>query len=131
MNTILALITLLSSLVSSCIYTETGKLTYYNPGVMEQVYRNRLLWNHVEPCPECIGMMAVKDCKQLGALAYISLIRGSTTEITGPYLIVDCSNRSHLSGHIKTKLIGEVDYQTAKEFDMDGPLYNVTIYVYK
>ena len=48
-----------------------GSVTYYAPGVMERVYTNRLSWNHVEPCEECIGMIAVLDREHIGKRAWL------------------------------------------------------------
>ena len=38
---------------------------------MERVYTNRLSWNHVEPCEECIGMIAVLDREHIGKRAWL------------------------------------------------------------
>lgn len=75
---------LLSTLVGLALH---GSVTYYSPGVMEVTYANRLAWGHVEPCANCVGKIAVLDCKKLGQHAYMT-IKG---RIIGPLLVADCA----------------------------------------
>jgi hypothetical protein len=98
--------------------TITGHVTYYAPGVMERVYANRLAWGHVQPCPACVGMVAVPDCRRLGER--VTLQRpGRGPE--GPFLVVDC-------GRLMTPgRIAEVDWPTARRWRMAGPLPGVTL----
>lgn len=41
------------------LITLTGSVTYYDPGVMEATYVNRLAMRHVTPCEACIGYVAI------------------------------------------------------------------------
>ena len=66
----------------------TGCVTYYADGVFDEVYQNRLAFGHVEPCPQCIGLVAVLDRQYVGQLAYLTR-PGEAEE--GPFLIADCA----------------------------------------
>jgi hypothetical protein len=97
-----------------------GEITYYAPGVMQQVYSNRLVWRHVAPCARCVGMIALADARQLGRHAYITR-PGLPTE--GPYLVTD-------AGTFRTPgRIAEVDHGTAHRWGMRGPVQDVTVFV--
>ncbi len=116
MNLILSLVTLAGSL--------TGEVTYYADGVMEAVYANRLKWDHVEPCPDCIGMVALLDRANVGRQVYI-VRPGHPPE--GPYLVVDCAARKDYARLRQRGLVAEVDYRTARRWRMAGPLFDVRI----
>ena len=96
----------------------TGLITYYADGVMDEVYRNRLAWGHVQPCAECIGMAAMLDRDHIGQQVWIDGPLG----IEGPFLVVDCGNAAHRKQQEARHLIAEVDYQTAMRWGMKGPI---------
>ena len=103
-----------------------GQLTYYREGLMEEVYRNRLAWGHVEPCPRCIGQIAVLDRAHLGKHAYLT-VNGATT---GPYLVVDVAAEKDRERLRARGLVAEVDHATARRFGMlGGPLEGVRVFV--
>lgn len=97
-----------------------GEVTYYAPGVMEAVYANRLAWGHVEPCPECAGLLAVADRELVGRRSWL---RRPGHPLEGPFLIVDCGQ------FITPGRIAEVDNVTARRWRMAGPLAGVTLHL--
>ena len=66
-----------------------GSATYYNPKIMDEVYQNRLAWKQVEPCAECVGMVALLDAEHIGERVWLSFDGGVTQH--GPMLVVDCA----------------------------------------
>lgn len=96
-----------------------GEVTYYRPGLMEEVYRNRLDMGHVQPCPNCIGLIALEGRANVGRRAYLTR-PGHKPE--GPFLVVD-------TGAFRTPgRVAEVDYRTARRWGMAGPLRGVRIF---
>jgi len=102
----------------------TGCVTYYADGVFDEVYANRLAFGHVEPCPKCIGLVAVLDRQYVGELAYLTR-PGHAEE--GPFLIADCAAAKDLVRLQARGLVAEVDWQTAQRWGMRAPLYGVTV----
>lgn len=102
----------------------TGCVTYYAEGVFDEVYANRLAFGHVKPCPTCIGLVAVLDRQYVGKLAYLTR-PGHAEE--GPFLIADCAAAKDLVRLQKRGLVAEVDWATAQRWNMQAPLYGVTV----
>lgn len=102
----------------------TGSVTYYADGVFDEVYANRLAFGHVEPCPQCIGLIAVLDRQHVGKLAYVT--RPGLPE-EGPFLVADCAAAKDLVRLHARGLVAEVDWQTAQRWGMRAPLYDVTV----
>jgi hypothetical protein len=92
----------------------TGMITFYAPGLMEDVYNRRLAWGQVQPCPQCIGLAAVPDCGRIGRKVWLN---GE-----GPFLVVDCSTAAHRAGYEARGLVAEVDWPTARRWEMTGPI---------
>lgn len=98
----------------------TGEVTFYGPGVMDRVYANRLAMHHVAPCPACIGMVALADCRLVGRR--VTLTRPGQAP-DGMYLVADC-------GTFRTpNRVAEVDWLTAQRWQMRGPVQDVTVRV--
>lgn len=113
-------------LLAALLALYVGSLTYYAEGVMAEVYANRLAWNHVTPCAECVGQIALLDCGHLGAHAYLTIAEN----VSGPYLVVDCAATQDRAALEARKLVGEVDHATAARLGMlGGPLADVTVFV--
>lgn len=104
----------------------TGSVTYYADGVFDEVYTNRLAFGHVQPCPECIGLIAVLDRQFVGDLAYVT--RPGRAE-EGPFLVADCAAVEDLARLQKRGLVAEVDWATAQRWGMRGPIHGVTVRV--
>lgn len=94
----------------------TGLLTFYAPHVMERVAAYRGLDT---ACPECIGYAATVDPAYLGRRIWIAR-PGHRPE--GPFLVVDCGNAAHRAQQQARGLIAEVDYPTARRWNMRGPI---------
>jgi hypothetical protein len=48
-------------LLLTAVLLLNGLATYYNDGVMQEVYKTRIALNQITPCVECIGTVAVLD----------------------------------------------------------------------
>lgn len=109
----------MSLLLSLALFTE-GQASYYAPGLMDEVYANRLGWGHVQPCESCVGMVALLDVGNLGRLVYLDF--GDDLGIEGPFLVVDVAQAEHRAGLRKRNRVVEVDYATARRHHMNGPI---------
>ena len=98
-----------------------GQISYYDYP-MQEVYKLRLQWNQVEPCPKCVGMLAVENTELLGYHGYIKLPNG---KIIGPVLVVDVGE------FITPNRIAEINYELAMKLGMNGPLENIRIFFTK
>jgi hypothetical protein len=96
-----------------------GSATFYAPGVMEDVYANRLAWGHVQPCAACVGMVALMDRDTIGQLVYL---QRDGLDPEGPFLVVDCANAAHLAALRARNRVVEVDFETAQRWGMQGPI---------
>lgn len=103
-----------------------GKITFYGAGVMEQVYKYRLGAGEVEPCMECVGMIAVLDAEHIGKHAYITLPNRTPF---GPFLIVDCARQQDLAPLRQAGLIAEVSRERGYLWDMRGAIYGARIFI--
>ena len=85
--------------------TIAGRATHYSPGLMETVAANRgiSLEGHA-------GGVALNRAGDLRRTVWLEWRDGS---IEGPFLVVDCAQRDHFAAREDTRLIVEVDYQTA------------------
>jgi len=101
-----------------------GQMTYYSDGVMERVYANRLSWQHVTPCQECIGYAALIDREHIGKRVWIQR-RGHAAE--GPFLVVDCAAKQDVALINQRRRVVEVDYETAMRWHMRAPLDGVRV----
>lgn len=115
-NLLIALIILLN------IQIEKGVITYYGLGVMQMVYDNRIKYDQIEPCVDCIDYVAVIDCNNLNKKVWIE----KDAQIYGPYLVIDCASDKHV---MLENLILEVSYEQAMRWKMNAPLGNITIYI--
>jgi hypothetical protein len=87
-----------------------GTATFYNPGIMDRVYRNRLAWGQVAPCAECVGMVALLEPERIGERVWLSF-DGGVTQI-GPLLVVDCAAAQHRADLERRGWAVDVDWQT-------------------
>ena len=97
----------------------SGMATYYAPGLMEQVYANRLLWGHVKPCQECVGLVAMLDREDVGRKVWLRY----NGQIYGPFLDVDCANPKDLEWLARHHRVVEVSGEQAQAWGMVGPVF--------
>ena len=110
--------------VLTIVLLTSGWASYYAKGVMPEVYTNRLTWQQIEPCPECLGNVAVLDKELLGQKLWLTL-DGITYH--GPYLIADCAAQQDYA-HLKAKnLVVELSYKTWQELGLPRDLVSITI----
>jgi hypothetical protein len=91
-----------------------GYATFYAPGVMEATANYRGL-----SCPDCIGYAAMVDPEWIGQRIWIGR-PGQRSE--GPFLVVDCGKAEHREGQRRRGLVAEVDFATARRWNMRGPV---------
>lgn len=104
--------------------TIVGQATYYAPGLMQQVYANRLAWRQVEPCPECVGMVALLEPGHIGRRVWLTPPGG---EPIGPLLVVDCAQAAHRDELEARGWAVDVSWELGARLGMRGPLAGVTI----
>src|SRR5512136_842620 len=101
-------------MTGSCVATVLiGYATFYAPGVMERVADYRGL-----SCADCIGYAAMVDPQYLGQRIWIGR-PGERSE--GPFLVVDCGQAEHKAVQTARGLVAEVDFETARRWNMRGP----------
>ena len=100
-----------------------GWAYYYAPGVMAEVYANRLAWRQVQPCPERIGMVSLLRAGDIGRRVWIGRAGGRE----GPFLVVDCSEEDRYVLRKGRHDVVEVDWATAQRWGMRGRI-RVTVY---
>lgn len=98
----------------------SGTITYYAEGVMERVRAYRGL-----SCAECIGAVALLPAEDIGRRVWLQR-PGEAPE--GPFLVVDCAQAEHRSALEARGIVGEVDWPTARRWDMWGPLAGVRVW---
>lgn len=111
---------------NSILVIERGKLTRYDPDVMEMVYSNRIKNNQITVCDFCIGNIAVINCNYLNNYAFIHTYEYG---LSGPYHITDCSKATDVKSNRKNNIIAELEYKLAKKWNMNNPLYNATVFI--
>jgi hypothetical protein len=100
----------------------SGKAMYYNPGVMETVLENRLKFERVELCEECIGRVAMLRFGDVNRKVWLQFY-GSHLE--GPFHVIDAAATQHVGMLIDRDWILDVDYQTAQRWDMRMPYVTI------
>ena len=103
-----------------------GEVTFYAYDVMARVYHRRLELAQVPYCdkPTCVGYVATLRTGDLGRKVW--LVR-SGFEAEGPFLVVDYAAAKDFDRLNQRGLVAEVDYETARRWGMNGPIYNVTM----
>jgi hypothetical protein len=97
-----------------------GDGSFYAKNVMESTVAYRIELGQIQPCPDCIGYVALMSCDELGRLVYLDF--GDSLGIEGPFLTADCAQAEHIEGLRKRNRVVEVDWQTALRHHMAGPL---------
>jgi hypothetical protein len=114
----------------SLVLIAEGKATRYNPGVMDRVVANRLLWRHItrEQVKAAAGFVAVADKRHLGRMVYIEWPDGRKT---GPYLVVDCGRARDQEHLRKIGFAVDLSYELAEQFleDINMPRQGVRVWL--
>ena len=84
--------------------TLDGQVTYYSPGLMQQVAENRGL-----SLEGYAGGVALNRRGDLGRVVWLEF----DGAIDGPFLVVDCARREHYESREQRSRVVEVDAQTA------------------
>jgi hypothetical protein len=85
-----------------------GAATYYRPGVMQEVARNRGLKAYDPPF---LGGVALNRAGDLGRKVWLRWADGA---VEGPFLVVDCAARGDYTKRLSQKRVAEVDAETAR-----------------
>ena len=112
--------------LTTTLLIATGLATRYAPDVMDTVEANRLRWNHITPCPECVGRVALLDCGRLDERVWIGVPgRG----IVGPVHVVDCGAAHDVSALQAKGFAVDLGYELAVRLGVvDAPLGGVTVW---
>ena len=100
-----------------------GKAMYYNPGIMQAVLDYRKAQGQVNPCPECVGHVALLRSGDLNRRVWIEWPDGM---VEGPFLVIDVAARHHIQMLLQREWVIDVDFRTAMRHNMNRPLW-VTI----
>jgi len=101
-----------------------GLAMYYNPGVFQQVLDFRFAHNHITPCDDCIGFVALLRGGDLDRRVWLKR-EGLLPE--GPFWVVDAAALKHVPGLLSRNWVVDIDYQTAMRWRMAGPI-PITVY---
>jgi len=111
-------------MIETFMVLAVGVATYYSDGLMADVYANRLLLQDVQSCPDCSGRVALNDPRHLGTHIWLDWPGAG---ISGPYLVTDCAAQADLPTIESRGRVVEVDWPTAQQFGMRGPVAGVRI----
>lgn len=96
-----------------------GVATYYAPGVMDRVVRNRISWGQLSP--NASGpFVAVLDCDCVGGKAWIWWERERIFQ--GPFTIADCASVEDVPALLAKGFAVDVQWEIAKARGMRGPV---------
>jgi len=65
----------------------SGTATRYDPGVMQVVVANRVIYGQIDPETAHRGYVALLDCEHLGRLVWLQ----QGERVGGPYMVADCA----------------------------------------
>ena len=102
----------------------SGYAMYYNAGVMQEVFYNRLAMGHVSICNECIGLVALLRAGDLNRRVWLQWEDG---KVEGPFLVVDVAAAHHVPSLLARNWVVDVDYDTALRRGIVAPVF-VTVW---
>lgn len=102
-----------------------GLATYYNPGVMEYVQSYRLGAGDIDPCPECVGSVALLRAGDIGRKVWLQPPGGDPV---GPFLVVDCARRTDVLPLLQRNWVVDVSFEVGQYWGMNRPLDNVIVF---
>ncbi|MCB0070478.1 MAG: hypothetical protein KDE20_03430 [Caldilineaceae bacterium] len=100
----------------------SGMAMYYNPGVMKTVIESRQRFDHIEPCAECIGYVAMLRYGDLDRKVWLQT--GPLT-VEGPFHVVDAAATQHVDQLLARDWVVDVDYRTAQRWGFRMPWVTV------
>lgn len=109
---------------SQSILPITGKVMFYNPGIMEIVIDNRRKANDIGRCDDCIGFAALLRAGDLDRKIWIQFESGL---VEGPFHVVDVAAPQHVLMLIGKEWVADVDYETAMRWRMAGPRWGTVL----
>lgn len=92
----------------------TGSMTFYGPGIMEQVAENR----RMELCDGCVGFAAMASKKDIGRRVFVRTSDG----VYGPFLVADCAATEDFAAFTASGHVIEVSYEWGQRLGMRGPI---------
>lgn len=104
---------------------QQGLATYYNPGMMEQVLDYRLGAGDIDPCPECVGTVALLRAGDIGRKVWLQPPGGDPV---GPFLVVDCARRQDVQPLLDRNWVVDVSYEVGRYWGMNRPLDDVIVF---
>ena len=104
---------------------QQGLATYYNPGVMEEVLNYRLAAQDIDPCPECVGTVALLRAGDIGRRVWL---QPPGADPVGPFLVVDCSRRQDFQPLLDRNWVVDVSFEVGQYWGMNRPLEDVIVF---
>jgi len=112
--------------ITTTLLIATGLACRYDPGVMDTVEANRLRWNQVTPCPECLGRVALLDCGRLDERVWLTV---PGQGIVGPVHVTDCAAAHHVPGLEERGFAVDLEYDLAVRLGVvDAPVDGFTVW---
>ncbi|MCU0508658.1 MAG: hypothetical protein MUC34_09685 [Anaerolineae bacterium] len=102
-----------------------GLATYYNPGIMEYVQTYRLQAGDIDPCPECVGSVALLRAGDIGRKVWLQPPGGDPV---GPFLVVDCARRQDVLPLLQRNWAVDVSFEVGQYWGMNRPLDGVIVF---
>ncbi|MBP9819611.1 hypothetical protein KBC79_02625, partial [Candidatus Woesebacteria bacterium] len=105
-----------------------GKAMFYGQGLMDQVLANRKAWGQIpqdkiQTCegsdPVYKGCVALLRAGDIGREIWMQRPGGA---IQGPFLVIDVAAKHDVSCLLERGWVVDVDRETAREWNMDGPI---------
>jgi hypothetical protein len=104
---------------------QQGLATYYNPGVMAEVLANRLEAGDIDPCPECVGTVALLRAGDIGRKVWLQPPGG---EPVGPFQVIDCARRQDVQPLLDRNWVVDVSFEVGQYWGMNRPLDGVIVF---
>ncbi len=104
---------------------QQGLATYYNPGMMEKVLAYRVSVLDIDPCPECVGTVALLRAGDIGRKVWLQPPGGDPV---GPFLVIDCARRQDVQPLLDRNWVVDVSYEVGQYWGMNRPLDGVIVF---
>lgn len=112
--------------LTTTLLIASGLACRYNDGVMDTVEANRLRWGQVTACPDCVGRVALLDCRRLDDRVWLGVPgRG----IVGPVWVTDCAAAHDVAALRARGFAVDLGYDLAVRLGVvDGPVRGVGVW---